>query len=36
MMKKLGHEIWVKTVNDQLAQLQDISRCEMVGVNYID
>ena len=36
MMKKLGHETWVKTVNDQLAQLQDISRCEMVGVNFID
>lgn len=36
MMKKLGHEIWVKTVNDQLSQLKDISRCEMLGVNYID
>ena len=36
MMKKLGHETWVKTVNNQLAQLQDISRCEMVGVNFID
>ena len=36
MMKKLGHETWVNTVNDQLAQLKDITRCEMVGVNYTD
>ncbi|MBT6122772.1 MAG: hypothetical protein HOH48_05340 [Candidatus Puniceispirillum sp.] len=36
MMKKLGHEIWVKTVNDQLAQLKNIAQCQMVGVNYID
>jgi hypothetical protein len=36
MMKKLGHETWVNTVNDQLSQLKDISRCEMVGVNFID
>ena len=36
MMKKLGHETWVNTVNDQLAQLKDISRCEMIGVDYTD
>ena len=36
MMKKLGHETWINTVNDQLAQLKDITRCEMVGVNYTD
>ena len=36
MMKKLGHDTWVNTVNDQLSQLKDITRCEMVGVNYTD
>ncbi|MGB1862702.1 MAG: hypothetical protein ACPH74_00455 [Candidatus Puniceispirillum sp.] len=36
MMKQLGHETWVSTVNDQLDQLKDISRCEMIGVDYTD